>query len=287
MRIMDGKALGLRLRTQLAERVSNLRLSNQITPGLAVVLVGDDPASKIYTTNKAKLCKAAGMLSFEYALARNTDQQTITSLIKKLNADEAVDGILVQLPLPGHIDSQAVIDSIDPAKDVDGFHPVNVGKLSIGTADGFVPCTPMGCMALLHEYVGPINGLNAIVIGRSNIVGKPLAQLLLQRNCTVTLAHSRTTNLTDLCRNADIIAAAIGKPHFIKADWVRRDAVVLDIGINRLSDGTITGDVDFDAVKNTVKAITPVPGGVGPMTIACLLSNTYKAACRRRGLPYG
>lgn len=281
--LMDGKALSAALRTDLTTKVATLKATRGITAGLAVVLVGDDPASHVYVRNKGKQCVAVGMNSFEHILPANTTQSDLLALVQQLNNDNAVDGILVQLPLPAQLDAQEVINTIDPAKDVDGFHPVNVGKLSVGLS-GFVPCTPLGCLKLLQHYVPQdLSGKHAVVIGRSNIVGKPVAALLLAQNCTVTIAHSKTKDLTALCRTADILVAAIGKPHFVKADWVKDGAIVLDVGINRLDNGTLVGDVDFAAVAPKTTAITPVPGGVGPMTIACLLENTYQAAVMRRG----
>ncbi len=281
--LMDGKALSATVRTDLTAKVAALKATRGITPGLAVVLVGDDPASHVYVRNKGKQCAAVGMNSFEHILPANTTQRDLLALVQQLNADNAVDGILVQLPLPAHLDAQEVINTLDPAKDVDGFHPVNVGKLSVGL-QGFVPCTPLGCLKLLQHYVSQdLSGKHAVVIGRSNIVGKPVAALLLAQHCTVTIAHSKTKDLAALCRTADILVAAIGKPHFVKADWVKDGAIVLDVGINRLDNGTLVGDVDFAAVAPKTTAITPVPGGVGPMTIACLLENTYQAAVARRG----
>ncbi len=281
--LMDGKALSAALRTDLTAKVAALKATRGITAGLAVVLVGDDPASHVYVRNKGKQCVAVGMNSFEHILPANTTQSDLLALVQKLNADDAVDGILVQLPLPAHLDAQEVINTIDPAKDVDGFHPVNVGKLSVGLS-GFVPCTPLGCLKLLQHYVPQdLSGKHAVVIGRSNIVGKPVAALLLAQNCTVTIAHSKTKDLQALCRTADILVAAIGKPHFVKAEWVKDGAIVLDVGINRLDNGTLVGDVDYAAVAPKTAAITPVPGGVGPMTIACLLENTYQAAVAWQG----
>jgi methylenetetrahydrofolate dehydrogenase (NADP+)/methenyltetrahydrofolate cyclohydrolase len=280
---MDGKALSAALRQDLTAKVAALKATQGITAGLAVVLVGDDPASHVYVRNKGKQCVEVGMQSFGHILPANTTQSDLLALVQQLNADDAVDGILVQLPLPAHLNAQEVINTIDPLKDVDGFHPVNVGKLSIGL-QGFVPCTPLGCLKLLQHYVPQdLSGKHAVVIGRSNIVGKPVAALLLAQNCTVTIAHSKTKELQALCRTADILVAAIGKPHFVKADWVKDGAIVLDVGINRLDNGTLVGDVDFNAVAPKTAAITPVPGGVGPMTIACLLENTYQAAVVRRG----
>jgi methylenetetrahydrofolate dehydrogenase (NADP+)/methenyltetrahydrofolate cyclohydrolase len=258
---------------------------------LAVILVGEDPASQVYVRNKAKQTVEVGMASFEHRLSADTPEAALLALITTLNADPAVDGILVQLPLPPQIDPARVIAAIDPAKDVDGFHPLNMGRLASGLP-GVVPCTPYGCLLLLRESGIDLAGCNAVVVGRSNIVGKPMALLLLAENCTVTIAHSRTRDLPALCRTADILVAAIGRPHFIAGDWIKPGAVVIDVGINRISDGSaqdgrtrLVGDVDYEAARRNAAAITPVPGGVGPMTIACLLRNTLVAAALRRGLP--
>lgn len=277
--IIDGKAFAAGLQEKLATEVATLAATYGVTPGLAVVLVGDDPASHVYVRNKAKQCRAAGMASFEHRLPGDTAQATLLALVAQLNADPAVHGILVQLPLPRHLDAAAVIAAIDPAKDVDGFHPVNVGRLWSGL-DGFVPCTPLGCLLLLRAFGGELAGKHAVVVGRSNIVGKPMAALLLRENCTVTLAHSRTRDLPTVCRSADILVAAVGQPQFLKAEWIKPGAVVIDVGINRGPDGKLVGDVDFAGAAPIASAITPVPGGVGPMTIACLLQNTYTAAAR-------
>ena len=283
-RIIDGKASAARLRASVAERVAALRSAHGVTPGLAVVLVGDDPASAVYVRNKHRATVEAGMRSFEVRLPATTDEPTLLARIRALNDDPAVHGILVQLPLPAPLRAAAVIDAIDPAKDVDGFHVVNAGRLATG-GDGFVPCTPLGCLRLLAEYAGDLAGRNALVVGRSNIVGKPMAQLLLRANCTVTVAHSRTRDLAAECRRADILIAATGQPRMIPGDWIRPGAIVLDVGINRVrvetTGGTVdrlVGDVDFDSAARVAGAITPVPGGVGPMTIACLLENTLGAA---------
>lgn len=273
--VIDGKASAARLRAYIAGQVKQLP-SN---PGLAVVLVGADPASEVYVRNKEKAVEEVGMASFPHHLPATTSEADLLKLIDELNNNSNVHGILVQLPLPGGIDAQKVLERISPAKDVDGFHPVNAGKLAVGQ-DGLVPCTPMGCMILLKETLGDLKGLNAVVVGRSNIVGKPIAQLLLQADCTVTITHSKTKDLAAVCRSADIIIAAIGKPEFIKGDWIKKGATVIDVGINRIErDGKtkLVGDVDYAAAAQSAKAITPVPGGVGPMTIACLLSNTLKA----------
>jgi methylenetetrahydrofolate dehydrogenase (NADP+)/methenyltetrahydrofolate cyclohydrolase len=277
--LIDGKAFAAGLRARLREQVAALVATHGITPGLAVVLVGDDPASHVYVRNKGKQCREAGMASFEHRLPQTVTQADLLALVAQLNADPAVHGILVQLPLPRHLDSTAVIAAIAPEKDVDGFHPVNVGRLWSGL-EGFVPCTPLGCLLLLREHVGNLAGRHAVVVGRSNIVGKPMAALLLRENCTVTIAHSRTQDLAAECRRADILVAAVGQPEFIRADWIKPDAVVIDVGINRTAAGTLVGDVDFAGAAQVASALTPVPGGVGPMTIACLLQNTYTAAAR-------
>ena len=274
--LIDGKAHAQALRDRVKAGVGRLSRA----PGLAVVLVGDDPASAVYVRAKGKACLEVGIASFEHRLPADTQQATLLSLVGQLNADPAVDGILVQLPLPGHIDSNAVIATIDPDKDVDGFHPVNVGRLASGL-DGFVPCTPLGCLMLLKATLGDLSGLEAVVVGRSNIVGKPMAQLLLGANATVTIAHSRSRHLSALCRRADILVAAVGRPEMIRGDWVKPGATVIDVGINRVN-GKLVGDVAFSEVAAHAGAITPVPGGVGPMTIACLLANTLTSAERRQ-----
>ena len=282
-RVIDGKAFSQNLRTSLAEKVSKLKQQHDIVPGLAVVLVGEDPASQVYVRNKGKQTVEAGMQSFEHKLDVDTTQQQLLSLIDQLNADDSVHGILVQLPLPDHIDEESVINAIDFNKDVDGFHLTNVGRLSVGS-DGIVPCTPLGCIMMLRETLGDLSGLNAVVVGRSNIVGKPMAALLLQESCTVTIAHSRTRDLADVCRSADILVAAVGRPQMIPGDWVKPGAAVIDVGINRIDAGDgktrLVGDVDYDSCAAVAGAITPVPGGVGPMTIACLLHNTLQQCCR-------
>jgi methylenetetrahydrofolate dehydrogenase (NADP+) / methenyltetrahydrofolate cyclohydrolase len=288
-RLIDGKGFAAALRDRIAVQVPAFRAATRRAPGLAVVLVGADPASEVYVGSKHKACVAAGMESFEHRLPADTDAATLIALVEQLNADEAVDGILVQLPLPAHLDDKAVIAAIDPAKDVDGFHVVNAGKLAVGE-EALVPCTPLGCLMLLKDQLGDLSGLNAVVVGRSNIVGKPMAQLLLGENCTVTLAHSRTRNLPDVVRGADIVVAAVGRAEMVKGDWLKEGAVVIDVGINRLppategGKGRLVGDVAFDESLGHVSAITPVPGGVGPMTIAVLLRNTLVAAHRRAGL---
>ncbi len=280
--IIDGKAHALALRTRIAAHVASFREHTGRAPGLAVVLVGEDPASAVYVRNKGKATRDAGMESFEHRLPADTDSATLLALVERLNVDAAVDGILVQLPLPAHIDARAVLLAIDPDKDVDGFHPVNAGRLAIG-AEGFVPCTPLGCLMLLKDIHPHLAGLEAVVVGRSNIVGKPMAQLLLQQSCTVTIVHSRTRDVFAHTRQADIVVAAVGIPQFIKGDWIKPGATVIDVGINR-TDAGLVGDVDFASAREVAGAITPVPGGVGPMTIACLIRNTYVSACRRDGV---
>ncbi|MFN0046135.1 MAG: bifunctional methylenetetrahydrofolate dehydrogenase/methenyltetrahydrofolate cyclohydrolase FolD [Sphingorhabdus sp.] len=288
--IIDGKAFAADLRGRIAVSVPDFVAHSGRKPGLAVVLVGDDPASQVYVGSKKKATIEAGMASFEYRLPEDTAQADLIALVERLNADEQVDGILVQLPLPSHMDDKAVIAALDPAKDVDGFHVVNAGRLAVGE-DAFVPCTPLGCLMLLKDRLGDLSGKNAVVIGRSNIVGKPMAQLLLAENCTVTIAHSRTQDLADVVRRADIIVAAVGRAEMVKGDWIKDGAVVIDVGINRLAPaegetkGRLVGDVAFAEAAVHSAAITPVPGGVGPMTIACLLRNTLVAAYRRADLP--
>jgi len=279
---LDGKAFAARLRARIATQVADLA-GQGIVPGLAVVLVGEDPASQVYVRSKGRMTREVGMTSFEHRLPASTDQATLMALIAKLNADPAVNGILVQLPLPKGMDEAAVINAILPEKDVDGFHILNVGRLATGQK-AMVPCTPLGCLMLLRDHLGSLAGRNAVVIGRSNIVGKPMAQLLLRDSATVTVAHSRTTELAALCRQADILVAAVGRPHFVQGDWIKPGATVIDVGINRTDDGLV-GDVDFAAAVQVADAITPVPGGVGPMTIACLLANTLTATARSHGLP--
>ncbi|MBC7985366.1 MAG: bifunctional methylenetetrahydrofolate dehydrogenase/methenyltetrahydrofolate cyclohydrolase FolD, partial [Sphingomonadaceae bacterium] len=275
------------LRARVAGGVAEFRAASGRAPGLAVVLVGEDPASQVYVRAKAKATLEAGMESFKHALPAQTSQEDLLALVNLLNADDRVDGILVQLPLPDHIDEQAVIAALDPNKDVDGFHPVNAGRLAIGLP-GFVPCTPLGCLMLLKERLGDLEGFDAMVIGRSNIVGKPMAQLLIRESCTVTVAHSRTRDLPGLVRRADIVVAAVGRPRMVKGDWIKPGAAVIDVGINRVpaeEEGKtrLVGDVDYDSAVRVAGAITPVPGGVGPMTIAVLLRNTLVAAHRREG----
>lgn len=282
--VIDGKAFAAGLRERVAVATAAFTAKAGRAPGLAVVLVGDDPASQVYVRSKGKATAAAGMAGFEHRLPADVGQDALLDLVRALNADEAVDGILVQLPLPRHIDENAVIAAIDPDKDVDGFHPVNAGRLASGL-DGFVPCTPLGCLMLLRDRLGDLAGRDAVVIGRSNIVGKPMAQLLLKDSCTVTVAHSRTHDLPALVRRADIVVAAVGRPEMVKGDWLKPGATVIDVGINRV-EGGLVGDVDFADAATVAGAITPVPGGVGPMTIAVLLRNTLVAAHRRAGLPY-
>jgi methylenetetrahydrofolate dehydrogenase (NADP+)/methenyltetrahydrofolate cyclohydrolase len=281
--IIDGKAFSAKLRGEIARQVAVLKETHSITPGLAVVLVGEDPASQVYVRSKGKQTQEAGMNSYEHKLDASTSQDDLLALIDQLNNDPDVHGILVQLPLPDHIDEEAVINSISVDKDVDGFHLSNVGRLSIG-ADGIVPCTPLGSLMMLKEHLGDLSGMKAIVVGRSNIVGKPMAALLLKESCTVTIAHSRTRDLPGECRQADIVVAAVGRPEMVRGDWIKPGATVIDVGINRIEneDGTtrLVGDVEFGSAADVAGAITPVPGGVGPMTIACLLHNTLQQACR-------
>ena len=276
MKILDGKAVSLKVKESVKVRADELNKFG-VEPTLAVVLVGEDKASQTYVRAKEKACNEYGIKSVAHRLSENTTQNELLALINVLNLDDSIHGILVQLPLPKHIDTNVVLAAIDPQKDVDGFHAVNVGKLVSGL-DGFVPCTPLGVMEILKEYGIDVAGLNAVVIGRSNIVGKPMANLLLNASATVTVTHSKTKNLKEICKNADLIVAAIGKPFFLKADMVKDGAVVVDVGINRLDDGRLVGDVDFEEVAPKCSYITPVPGGVGPMTIAMLLNNTILAA---------
>ncbi len=287
--VIDGKAAATRLRKTVSTEVARLLRVHGLQPGLAVVLVGQDPASEIYVRNKGRQTIEAGMLSREYRLDASVSEAEVLELIDRLNHDPEIHGILAQLPMPAHIDEQRVIETISPQKDVDGFHPLNAGELANGTPGALVPCTPLGCLFMLREHFhGDLSGQNALVIGRSNIVGKPMAQLLLQESCTVTIAHSRTRDLPAVCRRADIVVAAVGRPEMVRGDWVAPGAVVMDVGINRLAteDGKsrLVGDVAFDEVCQVAAAITPVPGGVGPMTIACLLRNTVIAACRQFGV---
>ena len=281
---IDGKAFAATLRLQVANAVAVVQASHGLIPGLAVVLVGDDAASHVYVNAKKKACAEAGIASFETLFPSSVSQAELLAEITRLNADTTVHGILVQLPLPGHIDTQAVINAIDPAKDVDGFHILNAGKLAVGQ-DGLVPCTPLGCLLLLKHQLGNLAGKHAVVVVRSNIVGKPMAQLLLKESCTVTVCHSKTQSLPEETRRADILVAAIGQPAFVKGDWVKPGATIIDVGINRV-DGKLVGDVDYAAAAERAAAITPVPGGVGPMTIACLLRNTLQAACAITHVPF-
>ena len=280
--LLKGKDVSARIKDELKKEVTALK-EKGIHPGLAVILVGEDPASAVYVRSKGKMTRECGMESFEHKLGADTTQATLIALVDKLNADPEVDGILVQLPLPKHIDEQAVLTRIDPDKDVDGFHPVNAGRLATGL-HGFVPCTPLGCLMLLEDRLGDLSGLDAVVIGRSNIVGKPMAALLTRASATVTLVHSRTRNLPHYLKHADIVVAAVGRAHFVKGEWLKPGATVVDVGINRTDEGLV-GDVDFDSAASVAGAITPVPGGVGPMTIACLLRNTLVAAHRNAGVP--
>jgi methylenetetrahydrofolate dehydrogenase (NADP+)/methenyltetrahydrofolate cyclohydrolase len=280
--IIDGKAFAARLRGRIGEQVAAFGLVSGRVPGLAVVLVGEDPASAVYVRAKGKATREAGMASFEHRLPADVDQDDLLALIDRLNGDPQVDGILVQLPLPPHIDERMVTIRIDPDKDVDGFHPVNAGRLATGL-NGFVPCTPYGCVMLLKDSLGDLSGLDAVVVGRSNIVGKPMAQLLIAESCTVTVAHSRTRDLASVVARADIVVAAVGRPEMIKGDWLKPGATVIDVGINR-TDAGLVGDVDFAGAMSVARAVTPVPGGVGPMTIACLLRNTVISAHRRDGV---
>ncbi len=276
--IIDGKKIAENLRETLKKQIEQIP-SNQPKPGLTVILIGEDPASQIYVRNKEKFANEIGINSKVLRFDSSITEEALTKEIHKLNQDRAVHGILVQLPLPKHINSKNIINQIEPSKDVDGFHPINVGNLSSGN-DALVPCTPYGCYLLLKEVISDFNGLNAVVIGRSNINGKPMTQLLLKENCTVTITHSKTKNLKNICQGADILVASVGIAKLVKQDWVKSDCVVIDVGINRIEENgskKLVGDVDFENVKDKVKAITPVPGGVGPMTISCLLQNTLKA----------
>lgn len=292
-RLIDGKAFAAGVVERVRDAADRLREACGLTPGLAVVIVGDDPASRLYVRNKGLRAQEAGFASFTHVFPADTDQATLDNLIAELNVDPAVHGILVQLPLPAHLDTTAVLSAIDPDKDVDGFHVVNAGRLAVGLP-GLVPCTPLGCLMLLQAELGSLSGAEAVIVGRSNIVGKPMAQLLLGADCTVTVAHSRTRDLPGVCRRADILVAAVGRPEMIRGDWIKSGATVIDVGINRVphSDPVlaaagktrVVGDVAFAEAIEVAGAITPVPGGVGPMTIACLLANTYSAACRRAGI---
>lgn len=287
-KIIDGKAIAQELRGNIAKAAAELTKDHGIVPGLAVVLVGSDPASEVYVRSKSKAVTDAGMKSFDHKLPADTSQDDLLALIKQLNEDKSVHGILVQLPLPPQIDSTLVLNSIDPNKDVDGFHPVNAGRLATGQR-ALVPCTPFGCVILAKKMHSSLSGMNAVVIGRSNIVGKPLAQLLLAENCTVTVAHSKTKDLPGVCREADLLFAAVGRPEMVKGDWIKPGATVIDVGINRVPGEAgktrLVGDVDFKVALAVAGAVTPVPGGVGPMTIACVILNTLRAACASAGLP--
>lgn len=288
--VIDGKAFAAGLRDRVGAAVPAFEAATGRVPGLAVVLVGNDPASQVYVGSKGKATRALGMASFEHLLPADTSQEDLLSLVQQLNADDAVDGILVQLPLPSHLDEQQVVGAIDPDKDVDGLTPISTGRLALGQA-GLVPCTPLGSLMLLKDRLGNLSGKDAVVIGRSILVGKPMAQLLLGESCTVTIAHSRTKGLPDIVRRADIVVAAVGRPEMVKGNWLKDGAIVIDVGINRLepeageAKGRLVGDVAFADAAGHVAAITPVPGGVGPMTIACLMRNTLVAAYRRAGLP--
>lgn len=283
--VIDGKAFAETLRLKIAKAVNELQMQHDVVPGLAVVLVGEDPASQVYVRSKARQTIQAGMQSFEHRLPENTSESDLVQVVEKLNHDPAVNGILVQLPLPKHINAERIINTIDASKDVDGFHVKNTGRLFID-ADSLVPCTPAGCLMLLKHCIGALSGMNAIIIGRSNIVGKPVSMLLLKEHCTVTIAHSRTRNLPSVCRQADIVIAAVGVPEMVKGDWIKPKATVIDVGINRVTgpsgENKLVGDVEFESASKVAGAITPVPGGVGPMTIACLLQNTIIATCRQR-----
>ena len=292
--LIDGKTFAAGLVERVAAASGRLEAAHGVKPGLAVVIVGEDPASQVYVRNKGETTQRAGMRSDTHRLPDTTSQADLLALIADLNADAGIHGILVQLPLPGHIDASTVLDAIDPDKDVDGFHVVNAGRLAVGLP-GLVPCTPLGCLMLLKAELGDLSGLNAVIVGRSNIVGKPMAQLLLAESCTVTVAHSRTRDLPALCRTADILVAAVGRPEMVRADWIKPGATVIDVGINRVpsrdpvkaAEGKtrLVGDVAFAEAAEVAGRITPVPGGVGPMTIACLLANTYSAACRSINVP--
>lgn len=286
--VIDGKVIAAKLREDVASEVTRLKCEHGLTPGLAVVLIGNDPASEVYVGSKTKQTLAAGMASFEDRLAADTPQAEVLALIERLNRDPAVHGILVQLPLPKGLDANTIINAIDPAKDVDGLHPVNAGRLASGLR-ALTPCTPLGCIILAKTVHGSLEGMNAIVLGRSNLVGRPLVQLLLNEDATVTIAHSRTRDLPALCRQADLVFAAVGRPEMVKGDWIKPGATVIDVGINRLpgegGKSRLVGDVDYKGAMEVAGAVTPVPGGVGQMTVACLLVNTVRAACAINGIP--
>ena len=290
MKVIDGKSFSERIREKVKSHVENIKKNHNIVPGLAVILVGEDPASKIYVKNKGIQTKNAGMNSYEYRLDKTVDEKTLLELVSKLNDDPNVHGILCQLPLPKHLNEDMIINTIKPAKDVDGFHISNVGLLNTGQKS-LIPCTPLGCLMLLREFVGNLEGKKATVIGRSNIVGKPMFNLLLSENCTVTVVHSKTKNIEEICKTSDIIVAAVGRPNFVKSSWIKQGAVIIDVGINRVNieengetKSKLIGDVDFENCSKIANAITPVPGGVGPMTIACLLANTLVACCRSNNI---
>lgn len=285
--IIDGKQFAANLRGKMTKQIATLKEQHDIVPGLAVVLVGEDPASQVYVRNKGKQATECGINSIEHKLDESTSEDVLLNLIADMNQDPAINGILVQLPLPSHIDADKVLNAIDPAKDVDGFHPINVGLLSTG-GKGMIPCTPLGSLMMLQDYHGDLTGMNAVVVGRSNIVGKPMFNLLLQQSCTVTVAHSRTKNIEEVVKAADIVVAAVGVPELVKGSWIKPGATVIDVGINRITTDEgktkLVGDVEFDSAVEVAGAITPVPGGVGPMTIACLLYNTLVAACRHNSV---
>jgi len=286
--IIDGQALAANLRASIRDEVERVRKDDRLTPGLAVVLVGEDPASQIYVRTKTRQTEEVGMTSFAHHLPEDVREEDLLTLIRSLNQDDRVHGILVQLPLPAHIRTEAILTTVDPDKDVDGFHVVNAGRLAVGAAGAMVPCTPVGCMKLVKSRLPDLTGLKALVLGRSNIVGKPMAHLLLAENCTVTIAHSKTTDLPSECRQADILVAAVGRARMVRGDWIKPGATVIDVGINRIPSDNgktrLVGDVDFNEALQVAGAITPVPGGVGPMTVACLLRNTLVAACRQRNI---
>jgi methylenetetrahydrofolate dehydrogenase (NADP+)/methenyltetrahydrofolate cyclohydrolase len=284
--IIDGQALAAKLRASIRDEVERVRSDDRLTPGLAVVLVGEDPASQIYVRTKTRQTEEAGMISFAHHLPEDVREEDLLTLIRSLNRDDRIHGILVQLPLPAHIRTEAILTTVDPDKDVDGFHVVNAGRLAVGAAGAMVPCTPLGCMKLVKSRLPDLTGLKALVLGRSNIVGKPMAHLLLAENCTVTIAHSKTRDLPSECRQADILVAAVGRAEMVRGDWIKPGATVIDVGINRIPSDNgktrLVGDVEFSEASEVAGAITPVPGGVGPMTVACLLRNTLVAACRQR-----
>jgi len=286
--IIDGQALAAKLRASIRDEVERVRSDDRLTPGLAVVLVGEDPASQIYVRTKTRQTEEVGMISFAHHLPEDLREEDLRTLIRGLNRDDRIHGILVQLPLPAHIGTEAILTAVDPDKDVDGFHVVNAGRLAVGAAGAMVPCTPVGCMKLVKSRLPDLTGLKALVLGRSNIVGKPMAHLLLAENCTVTIAHSKTRDLPSECRQADILVAAVGRARMGRGDWIKPGATVIDVGINRIPSDNgktrLVGDVDFNEALQVAGAITPVPGGVGPMTVACLLRNTLVAACRQRGI---